>query len=254
MVTATTRHAFLPPRGARSPPRPAARATAAGSSARPSARAPSCTTRSPRPPTCPTGWTATQAPGSYRLEPTGTDRLFDFAVGPTSWKHETFPPRVPLTVGRRVEGQATFEDVVPIRRVVAFLGVRGCEIAALLTQDAVLRLGPAVDRDYVARRAAALVIAVECEAPASTCFCTSMGTGPEVTSGFDLAMTELDDGFVVRSGSPAGDHLLEALAAARRRPTSSSWRRPCRRRGRPRPDRRPGPDGRAAGPADRRRG
>ncbi|HEY6570180.1 MAG TPA: hypothetical protein VIZ22_07825, partial [Candidatus Limnocylindrales bacterium] len=39
----------------------------------------------------PTGWTATQAPGTYRLQPTGTDRAFDFAVGPTSWKHETFP-------------------------------------------------------------------------------------------------------------------------------------------------------------------
>ncbi|HEY6569112.1 MAG TPA: 4Fe-4S dicluster domain-containing protein, partial [Candidatus Limnocylindrales bacterium] len=95
---------------------------------------------------------------------------------------------------------------------VAFLGVRGCEIAALLTQDAVLALGPAVDRDYVARRAAALVIAVECVTPASTCFCTSMGTGPEVTSGFDVALTELDDGFVVRSGSTAGEHLLDALA------------------------------------------
>ena len=160
----------------------------------------------------PTGWTATQAPGSYRLQPTGTDRAFDFAVGPTSPKHETFPPRVPLTVGRRLEGQATFEDVVPDPPRVAFLGVRGCEIAALLTQDAVLALGPAVDRDYVARRAAALVIAVECVRPASTCFCTSMGTGPEVTSGFDVALTELDDGFVVRSGSPAGEHLLEALA------------------------------------------
>ena len=160
----------------------------------------------------PVGWTAAQEPGSYRLQPTGTDRAFDFAVGPTSWKHETFPPRVPLTVGRRIDGQATFEDAVPEAPRVAFLGVRGCEIAALLTQDTVLALGPAVDRDYVARRAAALVIAVECVAPASTCFCTSMGTGPEVTSGFDLAMTELDDGFVIRSGSPAGERLLDALA------------------------------------------
>jgi NAD(P)H-flavin reductase/Fe-S-cluster-containing hydrogenase component 2 len=159
----------------------------------------------------PAGWTAIQAPGSYRLQPTGTDRLFDFAVGPTSWKYQTFPPRVPLTVGRRVDGQASFEDVVPDPPSLAFLGVRGCEIAALQTQDAVFEAGPAVDRDYVTRRAAALVIAVECEAPASTCFCTSMGTGPEVTSGFDLALTELDDGFVVRPGSPAGEHLAARL-------------------------------------------
>ncbi len=189
----------------------------------------------------PTGWTATQAPGSYRLEPTGADRAFDFAVGPTSWKHETFPPRVPLTVGRRAEGQAAFEDAVPEAPRVAFLGVRGCEIAALLTQDAVLALGPAVDRDYVARRAAALVIAVECVAPASTCFCTSMGTGPEVTDGFDLAMTELDDGFVVRSGSTGRGPPARGAGTARG-DRGAARARPWRRRDRPRPDRRPGPN------------
>ncbi len=162
----------------------------------------------------PSGWTADQAPGEYRLRQTGTDRQFDYAVGPTSWKRETFPPHVPITIGRRVDGQTTFEDVPPAVQPVAFLGVRGCEIAALLTQDAVLATGPAVDRDYAARRAAALVIAVECVTPADTCFCTSMGTGPEVTAGFDLAMTELDDGFVVRAGTPAGERLLARLDLA----------------------------------------
>ena len=159
----------------------------------------------------PSGWAADQAPGVYRLRQTGTDRQFDYVLGPTSWKHETFPPRVPITIGRRVDGQTTFEDALPTAPDVAFLGVRGCEIAALLTQDAVLAGGPAVDRDYAARRAAALIIAVECVTAADTCFCTSMGTGPEVTTGFDLAMTELDDGFVVRAGTPAGERLLARL-------------------------------------------
>jgi len=160
----------------------------------------------------PAGWTADQGPGTYRLRSTGTDRQFDYAVGPTSWKRETFPPRVPITLGRRVDGQVTFEDAQPVVQPVALLGVRGCEIAALLTQDTVLAHGPVVDRDYAARRASALIVAVECSVPAETCFCTSMGTGPEVTDGFDLAMTELDDGFVVRAGSPAGERLLERLA------------------------------------------
>jgi NAD(P)H-flavin reductase len=159
----------------------------------------------------PAGWRADQAPGTYRLRQSGTDRQFDYVIGPTSWKHETFPPRVPITIGRRVDGQTTFEDALPAAPDVAFLGVRGCEIAALLTQDAVLARGPAVDRDYAARRAAALIIAVECVTAADTCFCTSMGTGPEVTTGFDLALTELDDGFVVRAGSPAGERLLTRL-------------------------------------------
>jgi NAD(P)H-flavin reductase len=160
----------------------------------------------------PAGWTDEQAPGRYRLAETGTGRLFDYAVGPTAWKRYTFPPRVPLTKGRRVEGRVKYYAVEPEPPRLAFLGVRACEIAALLTQDRVLTGGPVTDADYAARRAASVVIAVECVAPASTCFCTSMGTGPEVTSGFDLAMTELDDGFVVRVGSDAGRFLLHRLS------------------------------------------
>ena len=53
----------------------------------------------------------------------------------------------------------------------------------MLVQDRALAAGPFVDDDYRARRAAALVIAVQCTRAGPTCFCTSMGTGPEVTEG-----------------------------------------------------------------------
>jgi hypothetical protein len=39
-----------------------------------------------------------------------------------------------------------------------------------------------------------------------------MGTGPEAREGFDLALTELERGFVVRAGSPAGEEVLATLA------------------------------------------
>ena len=45
-----------------------------------------------------------------------------------------------------------------------------------------------------------LVVAVQCTRAGITCFCASMGTGPEVTAGADLVLTELDDGFVVDAG------------------------------------------------------
>lgn len=159
----------------------------------------------------PAGWTDVQAPGRYRLEQTGSDRLFDFAVGPTAWKRFTFPPHVEMTKGRRIDDRVTFYTLDRDIPRLAFLGVRACEIAALLIQDRVLTGGPVTDGDYAARRAAAIVIAVECAVPAATCFCTSMGTGPEVTHDFDLAMTELDEGFVVRAGSDDGRFLVHRL-------------------------------------------
>jgi sulfhydrogenase subunit beta (sulfur reductase) len=159
----------------------------------------------------PAGWSADQGPGRYRLVRREHDRLFDHVPGPTSWKRWTFPPRVPLTVGHRSDGQSVFDDAAPSPNRLAFLGVRACEIRALLVQDRVLTRGPAIDRDYAARRANALVIAVECRTPASTCFCTSMGTGPEVTEGFDIALAELDDGFVVRAATDAGRRIVDGL-------------------------------------------
>jgi sulfhydrogenase subunit beta (sulfur reductase) len=169
----------------------------------------------------PVGWGARQAPGAYRLERRDDERAFDYAVGPTAWKRYTFPPVVPLSTSRRggPDGRTiTFERAVadPSAAVpeLAFLGVRACEIAALLIQDKVLLGGPATDADYRARRAAALIVAVECTTAADTCFCASMGTGPEVTGEFDLALTELDDGYTVRIGSPAGAAVAARLPLA----------------------------------------
>jgi sulfhydrogenase subunit beta (sulfur reductase) len=165
----------------------------------------------------PLGWGDEQGPGQYRLvEPAddGADaRAFGYVVGPQSWKRYTFPSRVDIGRAREVDGRLVFEPVLPEPDAVAFLGVRGCELAALRVQDRVLKDGPVADPDYAARRRAALVIAVECTVAASTCFCTSMGTGPEIPrESADLVLTEVDEGFLLRAGTDAGRSLEARLA------------------------------------------
>jgi NAD(P)H-flavin reductase len=159
----------------------------------------------------PKGWTAETAPGSYRLQPTGRDRLFDYNVGATSWKRFTHPSIVPLTRGRRDGSQVVVEAVEVQAPRLAFVGARACEIAALRIQDRAMRAGPLGDADHIARGDAALVVAVECATAASTCFCTSMGTGPEVDGGADIILSELDEGFVVRTGTDAGAAIVDGL-------------------------------------------
>jgi NAD(P)H-flavin reductase/formate hydrogenlyase subunit 6/NADH:ubiquinone oxidoreductase subunit I len=162
----------------------------------------------------PAGVRDEQAPGRYRLvddRAATPERTFDFASSPTSWKRFTFPPLVPIARSTREGGSVAFaspgRDLPPL----AFLGVRACDLAALAIHDRVLQGGPFVDEDYRARRASVLVVAVECGRPSSTCFCASMGTGPEVTGGFDLALTEIDDGYIVRTGTRAGRDLVARL-------------------------------------------
>ncbi len=159
----------------------------------------------------PKGLRDEQAPGSYRLVETGTNRVFDVTVGMTSWKRFTFPPTVPLTRARASGDHLSVEPAAPTPEPMAFLGVRACELAALRIQDRVLTGGPFVDADYQARRDAALVVAAQCTRASKTCFCTSMGTGPEVTDGADLVLTELDDGFLVRGETDRGRQLLDRL-------------------------------------------
>jgi NAD(P)H-flavin reductase/NAD-dependent dihydropyrimidine dehydrogenase PreA subunit len=170
----------------------------------------------------PHGWTDEQAPGSYRLRRDG-QRTFDVGPPAQGLKRYTFPSLAPLSVAQRgADGVATFTAVVPDPPRLALLGVRACEIAGLLVQDRVLAGGPFVDDDYRARRAAALVVAVQCTRSGSTCFCASMGTGPEVDQGCDIVLTELDDGYVAAAGSDEGTRILGRLGLEAATPSQTA--------------------------------
>lgn len=163
----------------------------------------------------PCGWGDRQGPGRYRLESGRGDALFDWAVGPASWKPEFFPPHETIWRATVDGGGVTVQDLDRCAAPVAIIGARPCDLAALGILDRVLAGGATPDPGYVQRRAAAVVIAVECGAPSASCFCTSMGTGPGATGGFDLALTELGTGdghrFLVRTGSDAGVQLIDAV-------------------------------------------
>lgn len=79
----------------------------------------------------------------------------------------------------------------PERKATAIFGLRPCDLKALEILDKVLLKGPYEDHAYAMLRKDTLLIAVNCAEPGNNCFCTSMGTGPFASSGYDLCMTEL---------------------------------------------------------------
>ena len=164
----------------------------------------------------PFGWTAETAPGVVRLvrrpDGPGTQRAFDNGPSWRGIKPFTFPPRVDaLAIETGADGRLSVRVEAPPPQPTAVIGARACDLAALAVHDSVLAGGPAVDPDYAARRRDLFIVAVECAFATSTCFCTSMGTGPEVTAGADIVLAEVDGGFAVRSGSAAGEALLDKL-------------------------------------------
>jgi len=159
----------------------------------------------------PLGWTDKQEPGRYRLSKTREReaQYFAFGVGPQSWKQFLHPARLQLFSVEKSNGNWVFRLPQQPPPHYAFIGVRACDLAAIGILDRVLLGGEFRDPHYVSRREQVFVLAVNCGQASSSCFCTSMKTGPCVTSGFDLALTELPDVFLVEIGSEAGSHMLE---------------------------------------------
>jgi ferredoxin len=197
------------------------------------------------------GLTDRQDAGFYRLEERSDGAYFGFAVGPHSWKKYLFPPLLRLWEATKSNDGFVVNESAATAPRRAFLAVRSCELHALAIQDRVFidPQGRFSDAYYAEARSRLFLIAVECQHPAGTCFCTSMGTGPRVQvdliprltqkrqgvdSGTsqaeaerdadgadqtreygralcDLVLTELDDSFVVRATSDAGKHVIQRL-------------------------------------------
>jgi len=151
----------------------------------------------------------------YRLRDRDDAALFGYVVGPQSWKSVLFPAHELLRRVRPGTEPSPDAEGDPERRRLALFGVRSCDLHAIAVHDRVLTDRAHVDPHYSARREQTLIVAVSCSEPAGTCFCSSMGTGPDPEEGFDLALTELLDDrgqrFVVRTGTARGTALWERL-------------------------------------------
>jgi ferredoxin len=156
----------------------------------------------------PIGVIDAQDGGTYRLNSCERGGYFDYVVGPHSVKQFLFPPTETVLQAERVSGNWTFRASDRTTERLAIVGVRSCDLHAIAIQDRVFLEGAYVDQAYQARRENLFLVAVNCRRAADTCFCHSMNTGPAVTSGFDLALTELEDRFVVEIGSDLGAHVM----------------------------------------------
>ena len=153
--------------------------------------------------------------GRYRLVERGDEALFGYNLGQSSWKRFLYPPRSELLRVVRTEHGVEFEASNHVAARYAFFGVRSCELAAIAIQDRVFERPGLADPAYSTNREDLFVVAVNCGTAAATCFCTSMGSGPANTDGFDVVLTEIpvNGGFdyVLSSGTDRGQSLLDEI-------------------------------------------
>ena len=159
----------------------------------------------------PAGWGVESAPGRYRLHRRNDAAVFAHSAGAQSWKQFLHPPKQQLMSTDGIGFAPAPEQ--PVRY--AFLGVRGCDLAAIATLGNVLGGGAHPAGSFTRRRRGLLVIAAGCTEPGGVCFCASMGTGPAPGPGYDLSLTERIDSeghrFLVDIGTDEGARDLAGL-------------------------------------------
>ncbi len=161
----------------------------------------------------PSGWGVDTAPGQYRLRRRGDQAVFGHSAGPQSWKQFLHPPRRQLW---SADGEGFSAPPEEDQAPYAFIGVRGCDLAAMAKLKVVLGDGAHADGEFGRRRRGLFVVAAGCTEPGGVCFCASMGTGPAPGPGYDLSLTERIDEtghrFVVDAGTEAGERILARIS------------------------------------------
>lgn len=130
-----------------------------------------------------------------------------------------FPQRETIL---RFEGSTLREVPGPAAGTLVIFGARPCDAKSLLFMDKVFEgsataPGNATHEDpyYVARRKASVVVSLACDAPAASCFCTSVGGHPHGTDGADIlaSRTGTDGGFLLEPVTDKGRAFLAEHAS-----------------------------------------
>ena len=86
-------------------------------------------------------------------------------------------------------------------------GIHACDLNGMRLLAGAL-LSTYSDPQFRKRIEETYVVSVTCLEPSDNCFCTSMGTGPSISDGYDLLITKLNENYLIETGTQGGSELL----------------------------------------------
>jgi NAD(P)H-flavin reductase/heterodisulfide reductase subunit C len=98
-------------------------------------------------------------------------------------------------------------ETTPENKNILF-GIRSCDAYGIAYMDKFFLEGYK-DELYHKNREETWIVAVNCLEVGSECFCTSMGTGPFASTGYDLLFTLLKDEYLVEVTTKKGEELVD---------------------------------------------
>jgi len=116
-----------------------------------------------------------------------------------------------LTYNRRLNQLETPTLQVSPRII---FGIRPCDAHAIPLLDTVFATQENPDPYWQARREQTVLIGLGCNLPATTCFCTSVESGPFAQAGLDALLTDLGEAYLVETFTERSEVLFTNLLPA----------------------------------------
>jgi sulfhydrogenase subunit beta (sulfur reductase) len=102
----------------------------------------------------------------------------------------------------------SLESTHPQAKTVVW-GIPPCDVAGISFLEKVLTGSGYHDPYFKARRNECLIVALACQQPDNTCFCTAVGGSPVEAPDADLLLTRTDHEYVVEALTPQGAKLID---------------------------------------------
>ena len=109
------------------------------------------------------------------------------------------------------ETAAVYPEPIESEQVKPFavFGLKQCDLRSMAILDKVFKDDEFKDPSYIERREKMFIIASDCSEPGESCFCNILDGKAYASSGFDLNVSKVRDGFIVEAGSDKGDDFIE---------------------------------------------
>jgi sulfhydrogenase subunit beta (sulfur reductase) len=151
----------------------------------------------------------------YRPVTSSAEIVFDFERTALSPKTFFFPDTEVLLEVERRNGEVTliepFTGHGSRSGSQVLFAVRPCDARGLRALDALLLERQPADSYYAERREKTTLVGLACRQQWDDCFCTSLGSSPDDSSGMDVMLYEGDVGYWVLVISEKGRALVEGL-------------------------------------------
>lgn len=153
--------------------------------------------------------------GQYRLIQKSDNSLFQYTLGPQSFKQFILPQRTKLWSADISNGDLKIEENKTQKKKKVFWGIRSCDLQSIATLDRIFLRGDYKNPVFENSRKDIFTVAVNCTQPSKNCFCTAMDTGPGLKKGYDLGLTEIrtakEHYFICQAGSSNGREICNHL-------------------------------------------